>query len=194
MHYRALGLSAGILLGVLITVSLLGTQFRDSLLRRGGLSAVLPTSVAGMSPGGLVTATTAVQDQTGTVVVGKSGPKSVVATSTPAGDRATSAAGLIAPSEPAPGAMTVYAITNSNDTDILVHHVITDSSGFRFEFSSTVPAGTTATYHLRDMPLVPSPFRGALTLWSNHPYVAEVVGYDYPPTPSVSVPTATVTR
>ncbi len=76
--------------------------------------------------------------------------------------------------------MTVYTVTNPNDFEIDVEHTITNTSGFSYTFFSRIPAHATATYHLRDIPQVPSPFRGTVTLSSADPFDAKVVGYDYP--------------
>jgi len=87
---------------------------------------------------------------------------------------------LTAVPSPGPKAMTVYAVTNPNNTDLDVQHVLTDASGFHYEFWSHVLANTTVEYHLRDIPAVPSPFTGDLKLSANQPFTARIVGYDYP--------------
>lgn len=91
---------------------------------------------------------------------------------------------------PSPGAMTVYSVTNSNGTTLSVEHVIMDPSGFNFSFWSQIPPGATVTYHLRDIAQVPSPFQGTMTLYASQPFVAQIVGYDYPAS-TTSTPTST---
>lgn len=76
--------------------------------------------------------------------------------------------------------MTVYSVTNPGATPLRVEHVITNAAGFRYSFWSQVPAGATSLYHLRDLPQVPSPFKGTVTLYSTGPFTARIVGYDYP--------------
>jgi hypothetical protein len=96
--------------------------------------------------------------------------------------------------------MTVYDVTNPNSVSIQVRHIITDTMGFRYEFTSNVPASSSATYRLREMAGVPVPFTGAMTLQSDQPFTAAIVSYEYPTagtpvaTPSsspVPVPTPT---
>lgn len=89
-----------------------------------------------------------------------------------------SVAGKVTPSA-RPGAMTVYAVTNNNPVDLDVEHVITSPSGFKHSFWSRVPAGKTVRFHLKDIPEIPSPFEGSLTLNADKPISAEIVGYDY---------------
>jgi hypothetical protein len=89
---------------------------------------------------------------------------------------------LIATPQPDPlgrRPMTVYAVGNPNPAAITVEHVITNTEGFRHSFTSSVGAGEVAEYHLRDIPEVPSPFLGAMTLSAGLPFTASVVGYDY---------------
>lgn len=81
---------------------------------------------------------------------------------------------------PGPGAMTVYSITNPNSATLNVQQVISDSNGFSYTLWSDIPAGSTITYHLRDIPQIPSPFQGTLTLYASQPFTAQIVGYDYP--------------
>ncbi|HEX5414447.1 MAG TPA: hypothetical protein VFZ25_02200 [Chloroflexota bacterium] len=101
---------------------------------------------------------------------------------------ATSANGAppaVVATSPAPAsgsvAMTVYAITNPNQTPLNVQQVFADSSGFNYTFSSTIPSGGTTTYHVRDIPQIPSPFQGTLTIYASQTFTAQIVGYDYPP-------------
>jgi hypothetical protein len=109
--------------------------------------------------------------------------------------------GVLAAPTPSAGAMTIYSVTNPNATDLLVEHVFTNTAGFYHSFTSTVLAGRTAEYHVRDVAAIPSPFEGSLTLNADQPFTAEVVGYDYPggPSPTATAtsagpPTATATR
>ncbi len=76
--------------------------------------------------------------------------------------------------------MTVYEVTNPNAAEIAVEHAIVGSDGSRYVFWSHVPANSAARYRVRDMEGVPSPFQGTLTLSSDHPFEARIVGYDYP--------------
>ena len=82
--------------------------------------------------------------------------------------------------KPAVGAMTIYAVTNPNRVPIDVLQVISDGKGFSFTFSQRIPPGATNQFHLRNMPQVPSPFKGAVKLSANLPFTARIVGYDYP--------------
>lgn len=94
------------------------------------------------------------------------------------------------PADPAPPPvrlMTVYAVTNPQAVDLTVEHVISDASGFTHRFWSQVPAGGTVEYHLRDMPEVPSPFDGSVTLSAELPFTAAIVGSD-PPEPAPVAP------
>lgn len=81
---------------------------------------------------------------------------------------------------PGPGAMTVYAVTNPNTVALTVRHILVGREGTVYVFSQQIPAMETFIYHLRDMPQVPSPFQGSLTLESNLPFRAWIVGFDYP--------------
>ena len=103
-------------------------------------------------------------------------------------DDPVSAAPLAAPT-PNPGAMTVYSVSNANSVDINVQNVFTDTSGFNFSFWGSVPANSTVVYHVSQMPQVPSPFNGSLNLFSNQPFTAEVVSYDYPGSPTATATT-----
>src|SRR5579875_2061057 len=100
---------------------------------------------------------------------------------------------------PGPGAMSIYAVTNPNTTTLNLQHVISDASGFAYTFTSQIPAGATVEYHVRDIPQVPSPFQGSVTLYGDQPFTAQIVGYDYPgPTITatatrISTPTVTAT-
>ncbi len=80
--------------------------------------------------------------------------------------------------------MTVYAVGNPNTEVIEVRHIFTDTNLFRYEFISSVPAGSINEYHVRDMVGIPSPFRGSMTLQSSHPFTAAVVGTDYSSSPT----------
>ncbi len=94
---------------------------------------------------------------------------------------------------PGPGAMTVYSIANPNSVTLNVQQVVSDSNGFNYTFWSQIPAGSTVTYHLRDIPQIPSPFQGTLTLYASQPFTAQIVGYDYAIslTPRVWLPVVT---
>jgi hypothetical protein len=83
--------------------------------------------------------------------------------------------------------MTVYTVTNPQAVDLTVEHVISDASGFQHRFWSQVPAGGTVDYHLRDMPEVPSPFDGSVTLAAELPFTATIAGGD-PPEPAPAAP------
>ncbi|MCL5962194.1 MAG: hypothetical protein M1358_23250 [Chloroflexi bacterium] len=113
-------------------------------------------------------------------------------------DWSASAASILAAPTPGPGAMTVYSVTNPNPTDIVVHHIITNTNSFYYDYYTTVPASTTVQYRFGDIAGVPSPFTGSMTLQSDQPFTADVVGYDYTTptnTPTVTrTPTATATR
>lgn len=92
---------------------------------------------------------------------------------------------------PGPGAMTVYAITNPGASAVTVENVLTNSSNFRYVFWVNLPANSTVTCHLRDIPQVPNSFQGTLTLYASSPFTAAIVGYDYPgsgPGPRVWLP------
>jgi len=91
---------------------------------------------------------------------------------------------------PGPGAMTVYSITNPNSVTLSVQQVVSDSNGFNYTFWSQIPAGSAVTYHIRDIPQIPSPFQGTLMLYASQPFTAQIVGYDYsiPLTPRVWLP------
>ncbi len=102
-----------------------------------------------------------------------------------------SAAPLAAPT-PGPGAMTDYTVTNSNSVTITVENVFTNTTGFSYVFWSTIPANSTANFYLSQISQIPSPFTGTLNLYSNQPFTAQVTGYDYPGSPTVT-PTATPT-
>ena len=91
-------------------------------------------------------------------------------------------------SPPGPGAMTVYVITNPGASAVNVENVLTSSSNFRYVFWVNVPASSTVTCHLRDIPQVPYSFQGTLTLYASSPFSAALVGYDYPGSPRVWLP------
>lgn len=83
---------------------------------------------------------------------------------------------------PGPGAMTVYQVENANcgGSDLIISSNITDTLGFSEFVTHTVGVGSISQIHLRDLPSVPSPFTGAMTISADQPFIAEVVGYDYP--------------
>src|SRR5262245_54108043 len=86
----------------------------------------------------------------------------------------------IGASTPGPGAMTVYAVTNPNTVAINVEHVFAGASGFQYVFWTRILPNSTATYHVRDLPQVRSPFQGTLSLYADMSFSAQVTGYDYP--------------
>ncbi|MBX6771944.1 MAG: hypothetical protein IRY83_09480, partial [Chloroflexi bacterium] len=96
---------------------------------------------------------------------------------------------------PGPGAMTIYAVTNQSTVTLNLQHIFSDSSGFYYSFTSQIPPSSTVEYHVKDMPQVPSPFQGSLTLRGDQNFTAQIVGYDYPSvTPTATASTvATVT-
>lgn len=89
--------------------------------------------------------------------------------------------------------MTVYRVTNPNAVPLDVEHVISDSNGFRYSFWGQIPAGQAVDYRLRDMPQVPSPFQGAVTLSANLPFTAQIVGADPAATPGTATPSPSPT-
>ena len=96
---------------------------------------------------------------------------------------------------PQAGGMTIYAISNSTPTSLTIVHSFSDSLAFNYTFTTTIPAGQTVQYHVRDIPGIPSPFRGTVTLSANGPFTAQVVGYDYPSkTPTATASGLTATR
>ena len=76
------------------------------------------------------------------------------------------------------GPMTVYMVINPNDAPLNVQHVIAGPGSFSFSFWTTIPPHASATYHLRDIPQIPSPFQGTLRVYGNRPFSAQLVGYD----------------
>ncbi len=99
---------------------------------------------------------------------------------------------------PGPGAQTIYSVTNPYTFTLTVQHVFTTTLGFRYSFWDDVPPLATSTYHVSAMPQIPSPFRGAVTLYASLPFLTQIVGYDYPSTtptvcPSSCTPTRTAT-
>ena len=96
-------------------------------------------------------------------------------------------------STPSPGAMTVYQVSNPNASALLTTHTFINAiSTPVYVMNSTVPAVSTAVYHVRDMPQIVSPFNGSVRIEADMPFSAEVVDYDYPPT-STPTPTRTAT-
>lgn len=93
---------------------------------------------------------------------------------------------------PGPGAMTEYTVTNPNSFTLNVEHVITNTVGFNDTFWTQIPPNSSVTYDLRDMTQVPDPFQGTLTLYADHPFTAQVTGYDYLPSTGTPSPTPTV--
>jgi hypothetical protein len=102
--------------------------------------------------------------------------------------------GLRAAAIPTPtgaGAASIYTITNPNIGAILVRHVFTQTGdGTTFAFTAAVAGSTTVTYHVIDMPEIPSPWNGTVTLECDQPFTAEIIGFDYPATPTAT-PTVT---
>jgi len=87
--------------------------------------------------------------------------------------------------KPGPGvansnSMTIYTVTNPNSFVLTVNHNFTNSSGFQYSFSSQIPANRTVTYHVSNIPQIPTPFQGAVTLSASSPFTAQIVGYDIP--------------
>jgi hypothetical protein len=76
--------------------------------------------------------------------------------------------------------MTVYTVTNLSGAVLNVEHVFANDSGFSYSFWSQVPAGGSATYHVRDISQVPRSFQGTLNLYADQPFSVQIVGYDYP--------------
>jgi hypothetical protein len=112
-----------------------------------------------------------------------------VASARPPFARATTLAAT-APT-PGPGAMTIYAVTNQSTVTLNLQHIFSDSSGFYYSFTSQIPPSSTVEYHVKDMPQVPSPFQGSLTLRGDQSFTAQIVGYDYPSvTPTATASTA----
>jgi len=112
------------------------------------------------------------------------------------GDPSGRATAWSAPLASATTAPTVYRVTNPNSTTLDVEHAIWDQHGFRYTFWSQVPPGQAVEYRLADMPQVPSPFAGSVTLSANLPFSAEIVASGTPSPGSTATPTpaATPTR
>lgn len=102
---------------------------------------------------------------------------------------------LAAETVPKPGtAATIYRVANLDpETQAVWHTIANDTLGFSFVFSETMASGEAREYRLVDMPAIPSPFSGTLTLESTGVITAGIIGYDYAATPTVTVPTSTPT-
>ena len=93
---------------------------------------------------------------------------------------------------PSPGAMTIYQVSNPNASELETTHTFINAlSTPVYTMNQSVPAVSTAVYHVRDIPQVVSPFNGSVRIEADMPFSAEVVDYDYPPT---NTPTNTPTR
>lgn len=87
---------------------------------------------------------------------------------------------------PQPGAMTVIQYRNfDTSTDVQVSLTITDTNRTYATVVDTVPSCTNGYKHLRDIAAVPSPFTGSATASANSPFVAIVIDYDYPISPTI---------
>lgn len=86
---------------------------------------------------------------------------------------------------PIKNSATKYAVVNPNPVAIIVSHKITNTEGFEFSFTSTVPASGTSLYKLGDMVQVPSPFSGTVYIESEMFFQAHVVGYEWSGSPTV---------
>ena len=104
----------------------------------------------------------------------------------------TASANDLPPGTPGPGAMTVYTVTNPNSFALNVEQVITNTVGFNDTFWTQIPPNASVTYHLRDNSQVSDPFQGTLSLYADHPFTAQVTGYDNLPPTGTPSPTATV--
>ena len=85
---------------------------------------------------------------------------------------------------PGPGAMSIYTVSNSSSAVLNVEHVFTDNSGFTYSFWDQIGPGATTTYHVSNMAQIPEPFNGTLNLYGNQPFSSQIVGYDYPGSPT----------
>jgi hypothetical protein len=83
---------------------------------------------------------------------------------------------------PGSGVQTIYQITHTGAATLNVQHVFQNAAGFSYSFQSQVAARSTAICHVSQIPEIPSPFFGRTVLYGDAPFVAHVVGYDYPPT------------
>jgi hypothetical protein len=91
---------------------------------------------------------------------------------------------------PGPNAQTVYQVDNPSGAPLVVSHLFTNAQATPvFSFNSTVPASSSAQFHLRDMPQIPYGTDGQVMLSADSLFTAAVVDYDYPPT-SAPTPTA----
>lgn len=81
---------------------------------------------------------------------------------------------------PQAGAMSVYQVGNLAGETITITHRFADANGFLWLMTTTIPSGEVRVYRLRDLPAIPSPWQGSLTLDSTAPFTASVTGYDYP--------------
>ncbi len=89
---------------------------------------------------------------------------------------------------------TVYRISHSNSTTLVVTHTFHDTTATVWTFGDTIPAYGSRDFHVRDMPAIPSPWVGWVTLDSDQPFTAILVGYDgETPTPGGATPTLTAT-
>jgi hypothetical protein len=77
------------------------------------------------------------------------------------------------------GAMTIYQLTNPNSVPLNVQNVISGPGAFTYSFWTIVPAQSSLTIHLRDVPQVPARFQGTLNVYASMPFYAAIVGYDY---------------
>lgn len=93
---------------------------------------------------------------------------------------------------PSPGAMSVYQVSNPNASALITTHTFINAQTTPvYTMVNSVPAVSTAVYHVRDIPQVVSPFNGNVRIEADMPFSAEVVDYDYP---STNTPTVTPTR
>src|SRR5437868_2026628 len=53
---------------------------------------------------------------------------------------------------PAPGAMTIFGVTNPTASTANVLHAFSDTNGFSYSYWSQVPAQSSETVHVRDIP------------------------------------------
>lgn len=100
--------------------------------------------------------------------------------------------GQVAPED----SSTIYAVTNLTTTVITTTHIITNTAGFNYTFTSVIQPSATEQYHLRDMLAVPIPFAGFATIRSYGVFTATIIGYDVRPTPTptnTNTPTPTNT-
>lgn len=89
---------------------------------------------------------------------------------------------------PSPGAMTIYRVTNPNAVPLDSQHTFVNAQATPvYAFNSSVPANSGTDYHVRDISQVVSPFNGSVIITSTMPFGAEVIDYDYPPTPTPTI-------